>query len=131
MDRCGVEYDGNWIKIPPSRAALFPIESNHPILNEPNSGLSYSKSSGYWWDPNGRKTYDVGDLLKLSPGSAASLLLGTMPGGDKSHAMLAVCFDDQFILQTFSSHMFTLEAMTPLWENYIYNALKTRFNRYP
>ena len=129
MGQCGVEFDGDWIRIPPSRSVLFPIEGDHPVLNEPNSGLVYSKSSGYWWDPDGRKSYDVGDLLKLAPGSSASLLLGTTPDSKNSHAALTACVDDRMILQTFSSHMFTFEAMTPLWENYIYNALKARFTR--
>jgi hypothetical protein len=34
--------------------------------------------------------------------------------------------DGHLILQTFSSHQLTFDAMSPVWENYIYNALQVR-----
>jgi len=131
MDRCGIIYDGNWIKIAPARTVLFALDPTHPILNEPNSGMSFSKSTDYWWDPNGRTTYDVGDLVRLSPGSRAKLLLGTSAEAKDSHGTLTECIDGRLILQTFSDHQFSIDTMSQLWENYIYSALQARFEAFP
>jgi hypothetical protein len=131
MDRCGIAYDGNWVKIPPSRTVLFALDPSHPVLNEPNTNLSFSKSTAYWWDPNGKNSYDDGDLIKLLPGSSSKVLLGTIPESHDIHGTLTVCQDGQLILQTFSDHQFSIDSMSLLWENYIYNALRTRFEKYP
>jgi hypothetical protein len=127
MDRCGIIYDGNWVKIAPARTVLFALDSTHPILNEPNRGMSFSKSTNYWWDPNGKINYDVGDLVRVKPGSSARLLLGTSADAKDSHGTLTACMDGRLILQTFSDHQFSIDTMSLLWQNYIYNALRTRF----
>lgn len=131
MDRCRIQFDGNWIKIAPSRTVLFALDPTHPILNEPNSGMSFSKSTDYWWDPNGKITYDVGDLVRLQPGSSSKLILGTSAESKDSHGTLTVCMDGRLILQTFSDHQFSLDSMSQLWQNYIYNALRTHFEAAP
>jgi hypothetical protein len=130
LNRCGIQYDGNWTKIAPARTALFALNPASPILNQPNSGMSFTRSTDYWWDPNGKIDYDVGDLVRLTPGSSAQLLLGTSEAKD-AHATLTSCVDGRLILQTFSDHQFSIESMEPLWENYIYNALKARFSAFP
>jgi hypothetical protein len=131
MDRCGIIYDGNWVKIAPARTVLFALDPTNPILNEPNSGMSFSKSTDYWWDPNGKIAYDVGDLIRLKPGSNAKLVLGTTAEAKDSHGTLTVCMDGRLILQTFSDHQFALDNMSLLWQNYIYNALRTHFQALP
>jgi uridylate kinase len=40
--------------------------------------------------------------------------------------VLATCMNGQVTLQTFSSHSFNYDVMSPLWENMITNALKVR-----
>jgi hypothetical protein len=131
MDRCGLIYDGDWVKIAPGRTVLFALDPSNPILNEPNSGMSFSKSTAYWWDPNGKLAYDVGDLVRLKPGSSSKLLLGTTAEAKDSHGTLTECLDGRLILQTFSDHQFSLDNMSLLWQNYIYNALKARFEAFP
>jgi hypothetical protein len=37
---------------------------------------------------------------------------------------LVSCMKGQLTMQTFSSHSMTYQTMGPLWENYIYNALR-------
>ena len=127
LNRCGLEYENNWVRIPPSRAALFASVPNHPIITSPNNILSFSTSTNQWWDPNGKITYDVGDLIKLSPGSESTLLLGTVAGIPTAHGTAAVCEGGKIILQTFSSHLLNFSVMSPLWENYIYHGLQNRF----
>jgi hypothetical protein len=128
LQRCGVEYENNWIRVSPSRAALFILSPDNPIMQRPNHLLSFTATTNYWWDPNGEITYDTGDLIKTLPDSGASLLLGTTANVLNSHGTSTVCMDGQLTMQTFSSHVLKYEVMYPLWENYIYNALLTRFS---
>jgi len=129
LSRCGIAFQANWYDIPPSRMIMFPLDSSHPILQEPNAGLGFTDSTSYWWDETGVNDYDIGDLVKLTLGGDAQLLLGTKATEKNSHGTLTVCMDGQLIIQTFSSHQLTFKTMQPLWENYIYNALKVRFER--
>ena len=127
LARCGVGYEADWERIPPSNAAMFALSPDNPVLQRPNSGLGFSATTNFWWDPNGIISYDIGDLMKLSPDSNATLLIGTKAGDKLTHGTAAVCMDGMLILQTFSSHLLTYKSMSPLWENYIDNALRARF----
>jgi len=127
LSQCGVEFQSDWRKVPPSRMVLSPLDLDHPILNAPNARLSFTNVTSYWWDPTGKVVYDIGDLMRKTPNSNASLILGTRATDKDSHATLMVCMDGRLILQTFSSHQFTFDVMSPLWENYIFNALRSRF----
>jgi hypothetical protein len=127
LSRCGIEYEDDYEKIPPNRMVLFPLDPTHPILQEPNPGLTFTDTMSYWWDPDERVVFDIGDLVQLRPGGSARLLVGTQPTSKDTHGTLTACIDDRLILQTFSSHQFTYNAMKPVWENYIYNALRVRF----
>ncbi len=131
LDRCGLIYDGNWVKIAPARTVLFALDPTSPLLNAPNSGMSFSKSTDYWWDRNGKISYDVGDLVRLKPGSNSNLVLGTTAEAKDSHGTLTDCLGGRMILQTFSDHQFSIDNMSLLWQNYIYNALRARFEAFP
>lgn len=126
LKRCGVEYQNNWIKVPPQAQVMFPLGSQHPILHEPNT-LSFTKVTDYWWDETGEKVYDIGDRVQLVAGSDAELLVGTHPNYHSTHGTVTVCIDERLILQTFSSHQLQLETMVQAWENYILHALRKRF----
>ena len=131
LSNCGVKYQLDYYKIPQARLVLFTLAPDHPVLQEPNSGLTFTRTTSYWWDPSGKQAYDVGDLLQIAPGGDARLLLGTTSQDITGHGTLTVCKGGQLTLQTFSSHSFTYEVAGALWENYIYNALKTRMLKNP
>jgi hypothetical protein len=131
LDRCGLAFGLNWQKIPPAQMVMYPLDPSSPILNEPNSGISFTDVMSYWWDPTGKIAYDVGDLMKLASGGDAHLLLGTIASDRSSHGTLSSCMGGRLILQTFSSHSLTFNSGTLLWENMIYNALRTRFSAVP
>ncbi|MFC2053960.1 hypothetical protein ACFLV7_06630 [Chloroflexota bacterium] len=120
--RCGVEYETNWIRVPPQMMSMYPLDSKHPILQEPNSGMTFSDTTSHW-----AYDFDVGDYMKISQKGDATLVLGTKATDKTSRGTVTVCIDDRMILQTFNSHNLTFDAMRPLIENYIYNALKARF----
>jgi hypothetical protein len=127
MERCGLGYQGNRIKIAPANMGMFAMRFDHPLLSQPNANIPLSKTNGYWWDTSNQTSYDTGDLLNLTNGSQSQLVISTQPNNTSDHATLAVCEDGKLILQTFSSHTLIYDTMTLLWENYIYNALKVRF----
>jgi len=120
--RCGVEYETNWIRVPPQMMSMYPLDPDHPILQEPNSGLTFTDTTSHW-----AYDYDIGDYMKLSQKDDATLVLGTRATDKTSRGTVTVCIDDRMILQTFNSHNLTFDKMRPLIENYIYNTLKARF----
>ena len=105
---------------------MFPLAATHPILNNPNSGLSFTKTTSYWWDPSGQVEYDIGDRMKLTFNADALLLVGTSAEDRNRNGTVTNCINNRLILQTFSSHQLTYDTMQLVWENYIYNALKVR-----
>jgi hypothetical protein len=125
LSRCGVAFEKDWANVPPEREVMFPVNDTHPIMHEPNDGLTFTKVTDYW-----AYIYDLGDLLKKSTiGGDAQILVGTLGTESTNHGTLAVCIDDQLTLQTFSTHQLTYDVMRRVWENYIYNALKTRLRQ--
>jgi len=122
LTKCGVQFDKNWIRIPPQGMVLYPLDSAHPVLNEPNSGLKFTDTTSYW-----ANEFDVGDLMKIAPNSDAALLLGTKATDTNAYGTVTICVDGRLTLQTFTSHNFTINAFAPLLENYIHNALKAQY----
>jgi flagellar hook protein FlgE len=127
LSRCGIAFQTNWERIPPARMIMFPLDSSHPVLQQPNAGLGFTDVTSYWWDDTGVIDYDIGDLVKLTGAGDAELILGTKATEKSTHGTVTVCLGGQLTIQTFSSHQLTYKTMQPLWENYIYNALKFRF----
>jgi hypothetical protein len=64
--------------------------------------------------------------MSLTGNGDAQLLVGTDGSNANSGGVLASCMSNRLTLMTFSSHSFPYNTMQPLWENMIYNALKTR-----
>jgi hypothetical protein len=99
----------------------LPNSNQHPLMLEPNSGMTFTKARDKWlW------SFDLGSQMALTGNGDAQFLLGTDAQEPYKDGVLAVCMNGQFTLQTFSSHSFSYNIMYPLWENYIYNALRTR-----
>ena len=126
LSDCGVEFESDYGFSTGSVNDLInwplPDKSDHPILNEPNSGFRWTNIAT--WGP----FFDLGDFIKLSgKKDDAELLLGAIATEKNSHGTLAVCKDGKFIIQTFHTHNLAYEEAVPLWENYIYNALKAKY----
>lgn len=127
LSRCGVEFQRDWANVPPEREVMFPVNDTHPIMHEPNDGLTFTKVTDFW-----AYNFDLGDLLRKSMvGGDATILVGTIGTESTNHGTLTVCIDDQLTMQTFSTHQLTYDVMRRVWENYIYNALKTRMRHLP
>ncbi len=123
LGRCGVEYQSDWINIPLDKQLLFPINGGHPIHHVPNEGISLTNPTNNWqWD-----FFDLGDLLRLRPGSDAQLLWGARSAIEDSYATAVVCVDGRLIIQTYGSHSYGQDRVIMMWSNYIYNALMARY----
>jgi hypothetical protein len=101
----------------------IPSTSQHPIMNDPNSGMKFTRARDKWIP-----SLDLGSKMALTGGGDAIFLIGTNAQSDFKDGTLAVCNNGHLIIQTFSSHSFEWQTMYPLWENYITNALKVRFS---
>ena len=105
-------------------AVIWPISgASHPLLQDPHAGMTFTRARDKWfW------SFDLGSKMALTGQGDAQLLLGTDAQDPSKDGVLATCMGGQMTLQTFSSHTFPYTVMYPLWENYIYNALKVRFS---
>jgi hypothetical protein len=121
LSRCGVRLHRDWINQPLSKQLLFPINGPNPIHHFPNEGIALTNPSGFW------QGFDLGDLLKLRPGSAAIPLWGARVNVTDSYLTAVSCLDGQLIIQTYSSHSYGEDRIMLMWQNYIHNALKTRY----
>jgi hypothetical protein len=128
LARCGIAFERDWRDVSPNGMVMFPLDPSNPVLREPNTGLSFTKVTSYWWDPANKTQYDIGDLMRITGGGDAKLLIGINPANTTSHGTSTLCVNGRLILQTFSSHQLTYNSMRPLWENYIYNTLKVRLS---
>ncbi len=120
--KCGVKLDKDWFENDIQDHVIFPIDGTNPILHTPNSGISLTNPTGYWiWG-------DLGDRMKLTPGSEAVPLWGLYPNTKNSALTAVSCIDGRLIIQTYSTHSYGEDRVTRMWENYIYNTLKARYD---
>lgn len=117
---CGVKFQRDW----DLAESVYWLQSDHPVFSEPNQTVALIHYSRYWWT-------QAGDLIKLAPGSDATLLAGTFQKQKSDYGVLATCYEGRVILQTFSNHDFRYNEIIPLWQNYIYYTLKNRFLAVP
>ena len=114
--KCGVELQKSY----DAPSSIYWLESSSPIFNEPNTAIPLIHYDQYW-------NWQSGDYLKLLPGSDATLLAGMYQNRDSDYGVITSCFDGRVILQTFCNHDYHKDDIQLLWENYIYNTLKSRF----
>lgn len=117
---CGVKFQRDW----DLAESIYWLQSDHPVFSEPNGTVALIHYSRYWWT-------QAGDLIKLSPGSDATLLAGTFQKQKSDYGVLATCYEGRVILQTFSNHDYRYNEIVPLWQNYIHYTLKNHFLAVP
>jgi hypothetical protein len=123
MQRCGIAYQKNWERSGASNLndyLIYLLDPTDPVFSEPNLISMLIPFDVYW-------VGDVGDRVKLVPGSDAVLLAGTLPKEYSSYGVITKCLDGRMIWQTFCSHDYKTQDMINLWQNYIKNTLKARY----
>jgi hypothetical protein len=93
--------------------------SDSPLFTTPNQVPELATLNRHW-------ETESTDLMKLTPGSTATLLAGINSNSQDS-SVVTSCYDGRMILQTFSNHDYPAEQINALWQNYIYNTLKNHF----
>ncbi len=114
--KCGVELQKSY----DAASSIYWLESSAPIFTEPNIAIPLIHYNIYW-------QWQAGDYMRLLPGSEATLLAGMYQNRNSDYGVVASCFDGRVILQTFCNHDYKEADIELLWENYIYNTLKSRF----
>ncbi len=121
LTRCGVQFHRDWMDTDLNKHLLYPVDGTIPIHHNPNEGISLTNPSGYWLGG------DIGDFLRLRPGSSALPLWSARVNVRDSYLTAVSCLDGQLIIQTYSSHSYGQDRIMLMWQNYIYNALKARY----
>ncbi len=126
LARCGVRFQLDWYE--PQMRALFWLTQDSPVFTYPNRIKPALHNSKQIW--NG----DLGDLLAVDRdlsgnGGDPLLLAGLNPNWKESHAVLVSCLGGRLILQTFRTHEYSHDEMVELWENYIYQTLRSYFTQ--
>jgi len=116
MANCGIEFQRDW----PLAESIYWLDSTHPLFSDPNSAMPLINYSRYW-------QIQAGDLIKVSPGSNATLLAGTFQKRKSDYGVLATCLEGRVVFQTFCNHDFHQDDIIRLWQNYITYTLKSRF----
>jgi len=114
--KCGIELQKSY----DLASSIYWLESNSPVFNEPNTAIPLIHYDPYW-------NWQAGDYLRLLPGSDATLLAGMYQNRNNDYGVIATCFEGRVIFQTFCNHDYDQADIQVLWENYIYNTLKSRF----
>lgn len=124
LAHCGVAVQSDWYE--PEMRVFFWTDPAHPIFNQPNPLPSGLRNAAALWRG------DLGDLMLIEPASSVPsgdpvILANVNPAWTQDHGLLVTCLGGRMILQTFRSHEYHHDDMVALWQNYIYNALKSHF----
>jgi len=120
LTKCGISYQRDW----PLADSIYWLVPSSPVFNQPNTVMPFLHYSRYWAD-------EAGDLIRLIPGSNATLLAGLQQNDKSNYGLIASCYDGRVIFQTFSNHDYHQDDVMLLWENYITNVLTNHFAAQP
>lgn len=124
MQRCGIAFHRDWFRDTNSdlnEYLVYLLEPGDPLFSDPNTISMLIPYDTMW-------VFDVGDMLEINPGSNAVLLAGAQKKEHLSYGLIAECLDGRMVWQTFSTHDYKYQEMINLWENYIVNTLKARYD---
>ncbi len=117
LTNCGVQYQSDQ----GLAESIYWLQPDHPIFSEPNLVEPLIHYSRYW-------DRQSGDKIKLAGSGDATMLAGLKVNDKSASGQIAVCRGGQVIVQTFSNHDYHEDQIIPLWQNYVYHALKARYD---
>jgi len=125
MQRCGITFHQDWWRDPAgynlNTYLVYLLEPQDPLFSEPNTIKMLAPYDIRWID-------DVGDTVETIPGSGAVLMAGRLPKEYTSYGLITKCLDGRMVWQTFSTHDYKDQEMISLWQNYIHNTLRARYD---
>ncbi|MFM8320966.1 MAG: hypothetical protein ACKOC5_08645, partial [Chloroflexota bacterium] len=127
LGACGVEVEADWYM--PDLPVFFWTDPGHPLFNQPNRISTLSNARPLW-------SGDKGDLMRVNParlgsGADPQILASLNRSWVNDHGLIVSCLDGRMLLQTFRSHEYDLNQMVALWQNYVYQSLKSRLRHTP
>ena len=120
LNRCDVEWQDDWYWDPIENQLLWPVDGSLAIHHQPNEGIALTNPSLFWGT-------ELGDFLRLAPGSKADVLWVARANVKDSFITAVSCEENRLIFQTYGSHSYGKDRVVRMWENYIYNALLARY----
>lgn len=120
--RCGVDFSRDWQSNNIEDTVIYALNGSHRAHHYPNEGLSLTKVTGYWLG------FDLGDRMRLSPGSTATPLWGLYATSGNNDIVAVSCVDDRMIIQTYATHSYSQDRIVNVWQNYIYSTLRARYD---
>ena len=119
LNRCDVEWQDDWYWDPIENQLLWPVDGSLAIHHQPNEGIALTNPSLFWGT-------ELGDFLRLAPGSKADVLWVARANVKDSFITAISCEENRLIFQTYGTHSYGKDRVVRMWENYIYNALLAR-----
>jgi len=125
LSMCGIGFTSDW-----QRAAnanlnnylIYILEQQSPLFSNPNNVGMLIPTSNFAW------IGDVGDRVKITDSSRATLMAGVVPSEHQTGGLIAECMEGRVIFQTFDTHDYKYNDMIPLWQNYVTYTLTNHFN---
>lgn len=124
MQRCGITFHQDWWRDRNTNLntyLIYLLEPSDPLFSQPNTISMLIPYDIRWIE-------DVGDTVETIPGSGAVLLAGRLPKEYNSYGLITECLDGLMVWQTFSTHDYKDQEMINLWQNYVYNTLRARYD---
>jgi hypothetical protein len=116
LTACGLDFQRDQ----PLADSLYWLDPTNPVFNQPNTVMPLLHYKRYWGAQSG-------DLIKLLPGSKATLLAGIQKSRSEDYGQIASCMDGRVIFQTFSNHDYPSSNIQLLWQNYVDYTLRNHF----
>lgn len=98
------------------------LTPNSPVFTTPNTVTMPLQPNIFW-------TGDAGDLIRIDPKGHNRILAGLLSNDPNNYGLLTSCQDGRVILQTFSTHDYSLYDTVRLWQNMMHYTLSNKFAR--
>jgi hypothetical protein len=124
LNMCGIDYTADWQRDANANLnnyLIYILEPQSPLFSDPNSVGMLIPTSNYAW------VGDVGDRVKITDGSKATLMAGVLPNERQTGGLIAECMEGRVIFQTFDTHDYKYNDMIALWQNYVTYTLTNHF----
>ncbi|NPV78055.1 MAG: hypothetical protein HPY59_16975 [Anaerolineae bacterium] len=127
LNVCGARVEKDWHRAENYTYADFLIpalKADSPVFSRPYTIAMPLRPTVFW--PG-----DAGDLLRLDATGSSKILAGVLSSDPNNYGLLTSCLDGRMVLQTFSTHDYSLYETVHLWQNMMQYTLANYFSSQP
>ena len=127
LNACNAHVEKDWHRAQNYTYADFLIpafKADSPVFSKPYAIAMPLRPTIFW--PG-----DAGDLLRIDPSGSSKILAGVLSSDPNNYGVLTSCLDGRMILQTFSTHDYSLYETVHLWQNMMQYTLTNYFSKTP